>query len=223
MAELTVDAEIRQEFGKNANRRTRAGGRIPGIVYGRGVDSVAVSVDRKDLERILHSGAGHNTIFKLTFEGNSKDVLIRDYQVDPVNEDFLHADFQTVIMDQLMTFQVPVEAVGTAEGVRLYGGVLDTVLREIELECLPTDLPDNIRVDVDQLGVGDSLRVRDVEFDESKIQILSDPEQVVFNVIPPVAEEEEEEEEVEEAAVEEEGEPEVIKKGKAEENEAGEE
>ena len=159
----------------------------------------------------------------MTFEGNSKDVLIRDYQVDPVKEDFLHADFQTVIMDQLMTFQVPVEAVGTAEGVRLYGGVLDTVLREIELECLPTDLPDNIRVDVDQLGVGDSLRVRDVEFDESKIQILSDPEQVVFNVIPPVAEEEEEEEEVEEAAVEEEGEPEVIKKGKAEEDEAGEE
>ena len=221
MAELTVGAEIRQEFGKNANRRTRASGRIPAIVYGRGLDSVAVSVDPKDLERILHSGAGHNTIFELTFEGNAKDVLIRDYQVDPVTDEFLHADFQTVIMDQLMTFQVPVEAVGTAEGVKLYGGVLDTVLREIELECLPTDLPDHIKVDVNHLGVGDSLRVGDVEVDESKIQVLSDPEQVVFNVIPPVVEEEEEVEE--ELVEEEEGEPEVIKKGKAEEEETDEE
>ncbi len=216
MAELTVDAEIRQEFGKNANRRMRAGGRVPGIVYGRGLDSVAVSVDPKDLERILHSEAGHNTIFKLTFEGNAKDVLIRDYQVDPVREEFLHADFQTVIMDQLMTFQVPVEAVGTAEGVKLYGGVLDTVLREIELECLPTDLPDHIRIEVDHLGVGDALRVADLEVDESKIQVLSDPGQVVFNVIPPVVEEEEV---AEEEVVDEEAEPEVIGKGKAEEEE----
>ena len=216
MAELTVDAEIRQEFGKNANRRMRAGGRVPGIVYGRGLDSVAVSVDPKDLERILHSEAGHNTIFKLTFEGNAKDVLIRDYQVDPVREEFLHADFQTVIMDQLMTFQVPVEAVGTAEGVKLYGGVLDTVLREIELECLPTDLPDHIRIEVDHLGVGDALRVADLEVDESKIQVLSDPGQVVFNVIPPVVEEEEV---AEEEVVDEEAEAEVIGKGKAEEEE----
>ena len=218
MAEVTVDAEIRQEFGKNANRRTRASGRIPAIVYGSGLDSIAVSVDPKDLERILRTGAGQNTIFKLTFEGNAKNVLIRDFQVDPVTEEFLHADFHTVIMDQLMTFQVPVEAVGIAEGVKLYGGVLDTVLREIELECLPTDLPDHIRVDVNHLGVGDSLRVGDVEFDESKIQVLSDPGQVVFNVIPPAVEEEAEEEEV----VEEEAEPEVLKKGKADEEADGE-
>jgi len=218
MAEVTVDAEIRQEFGKNANRRTRASGRIPAIVYGSGLDSIAVSVDPKDLERILRTGAGHNTIFKLIFEGNAKNVLIRDFQVDPVTEEFLHADFHTVIMDQLMTFQVPVEAVGIAEGVKLYGGVLDTVLREIELECLPTDLPDHIRVDVNHLGVGDSLRVGDVEFDESKIQVLSDSGQVVFNVIPPAVEEEEEEEEV----VEEEAEPEVLKKGKADEEADGE-
>ncbi len=218
MAEVTVDAEIRQEFGKNANRRTRASGRIPAIVYGSGLDSIAVSVDPKDLERILRTGAGHNTIFKLTFEGNAKNVLIRDFQVDPVTEEFLHADFHTVIMDQLMTFQVPVEAVGIAEGVKLYGGVLDTVLREIELECLPTDLPDHIRVDVNHLGVGDSLRVGDVEFDESKIQVLSDSGQVVFNVIPPAVEEEAEEEEV----VEEEAEPEVRKKGKADEEADGE-
>lgn len=218
MAEVTVDAEIRQEFGKNANRRTRASGRIPAIVYGSGLDSIAVSVDPKDLERILRTGAGHNTIFKLTFEGNAKNVLIRDFQVDPVTEEFLHADFHTVIMDQLMTFQVPVEAVGIAEGVKLYGGVLDTVLREIELECLPTDLPDHIRVDVNHLGVGDSLRVGDVEFDESKIQVLSDSGQVVFNVIPPAVEEEAEEEEV----VEEEAEPEVLKKGKADEEADGE-
>ena len=218
MGEVTVDAEIRQEFGKNANRRTRASGRIPAIVYGSGLDSIAVSVDPKDLERILRTGAGHNTIFELTFEGNAKNVLIRDFQVDPVTEEFLHADFHTVIMDQLMTFQVPVEAVGIAEGVKLYGGVLDTVLREIELECLPTDLPDHIRVDVNHLGVGDSLRVGDVEFDESKIQVLSDPGQVVFNVIPPAVEEEAEEEEV----VEEEAEPEVLKKGKADEEADGE-
>lgn len=220
MAELTVDAEIRQEFGKNANRRTRASGRVPGIVYGRGLDSIAVSVDSKDLEKILHSESGQNTIFKLSYGEDSPDVLIRDYQVDPVEDHFLHADFQTVNMHEMMTFQVPVEAVGVAEGVKVHGGILDTVLREIELECLPADLPDHVRVDITHMGIGESVRVSNFEVDASKIKVLSDPGLVVFTVIPPAVEEEPE---VEVEEVDEGAEPEVIGKGKAEEEEAEEE
>ena len=212
MASITVQAEERQEVGKGPNRRLRTQGKIPAVLYGQGLETLSVSVQLREVDQILCSETGHNTIFKLQVGSNSTDVLIRDYQLDPVKGTLLHADFQVVALDKKMTFAVPVQIVGTASGVTA-GGVLDIVLREIELECLPSDVPDHIPVDVTELEIGDSVRVEALQIDLSKISVLSDPALVILSVVPPHVEEEPEvipeEEELEE--------PELIKKGKAEE------
>ena len=214
MAEITVQAKERQEVGKGPNRRLRTQGKIPAVLYGQGLETLSVSVDSGDVDQILCSETGHNTIFKLQVGSNSTDVLIRDYQLDPVKGTLLHADFQAVAMDKKMTFAVPVQAVGTASGVTA-GGVLDMVLRKIELECFPTDVPDYIPVDVTELEIGDSVRVEALQIELSRISVLSDPDLVILSIVPPHVEEEPEvipeEEELEE--------PELIKKGKAEEEE----
>lgn len=217
MKDLMVQAEQRELLGKNACRRLRAEGKIPGVVYGQDFQPVAVTVNPKDIQHILRSESGHNTIFKLEFNKVSKDVLIRDYQLDPVKGHLLHADFLTVDMHEAMTFEVPLEPVGNAPGVK-NGGILDQVLREIEIECLPGEVPDNIEVDVSALEIGDILRVEDLKLDASKLTLLSEPDLVVLTISPPTIEEEEVEE-----VEEEEAEPEVIKKGKAEEEEEAEE
>ena len=193
-------------------RRLRTQGKIPAVLYGQGRETLSVSVELREVDQILCSETGHNTIFKLQVGSDSTDVLIRDYQLDPVKGTLLHADFQAVALDKKMTFTVPVQIVGTASGVTA-GGVLDIVLREIGLECLPSDVPDHIPVDVTELEIGDSVRVEALQLDLSKISLLSDPDLVILSVVPPHVEEEPEvipeEEELEE--------PELIKKGKAEE------
>jgi len=214
MAEITVQAEERQEVGKGPNRRLRTQGKIPAVLYGQGLETLSVSVNTGDVDQILCSETGHNTIFKLQVGSNSTDVLIRDFQLDPVKGTLLHADFQVVALDKKMTFAVPVQTMGTASGVTA-GGTLDIVLREIELECFPSDVPDHIPVDVTELEIGDSVRVEALQIDLSKISVLSSPDLVILSIVPPQVEEEpeviEEEEELEE--------PELIKKGKAEEEE----
>jgi len=214
MAQLTVQAEERQKTGKGANRRLRMQGKLPAVVYGQGLETLAVSVNAQDVDLILHSEAGHNTIFQLQVSGKLTDVLIKDYQLDPVKGSLLHADFQAVALDQKMTFAVPVQVEGTAQGV-IAGGVLDQVLREIEVECLPTEVPDHIPLDVTELEIGDSVRVEALQLDSPKISLLSAPDLVILSIVPPQVEEE-----VEEIVEEEElEEPELIKKGKAEEEE----
>ncbi len=188
MPRLTVDSQIRQEFGKNANRRLRAAGRMPGVVYGRNVEAVAVSVDPKDLDRILISNTGHNTIFTLKYQDQQRNVLIREHQRDPVGEELIHADFMAISMDRTMVFDVPVEIMGTAAGVRLDGGILDLVVRQIQLECLPGSLPDHIRVDVTDLEIGDSVRVEQLDVDSDKVKILSDPDLTVLTIAAPSVE-----------------------------------
>lgn len=214
MAQLTVQAEERQETGKGANRRLRMQGKLPAVIYGQGLETLSVSVNAQDVDLILHSEAGHNTIFQLQVSGKLTTVLIKDYQLDPVKGSLLHADFQAVALDQKMTFAVPIQIVGTAEGV-IAGGVLDQVLREIEVECLPTEVPDHIPLDVTELEIGDSVRVEALQLDSPKLRLLSAPDLVILSVVPPhveeVVEEIVEEEELEE--------PELIKKGKAEEEE----
>ena len=214
MADITVQAVERQGVGKGPNRRLRTQGKIPAVLYGPGLETLSVSVESRDVDQILCSDTGHNTIFKLQVGSNSTDVLIRDYQLDPVKGTLLHADFHAVALDQKMTFAVPVQPVGTASGVTA-GGVLDIALREIELECFPSDVPDHIPVDVTELEIGDSVRVEALQIDLSKLSLLSDPNLVILSIVPPHIEEEPEiipeEEELEE--------PELIKKGKAEEEE----
>lgn len=215
MSDIVLAAEPRNEFGKNANRRLRARQRIPGVVYGHGMENWNVSIDGKEVIKILHSEAGHNTIFKIQMGSHVADVLVRDYQLDPVRGSLLHADFQKVAMDEAMVFEVPVETEGVAEGVRLNGGFMDFVLREIEVECLPGDVPDNLRVDVSKLQIGDAIRVQELTVDSSRITVLSEPDLVVLTIVPPHVEEEEE---PGAELLEEEGlEPELIRKGRPEE------
>lgn len=188
MPRLTMESQIRQEFGKNANRRLRAAGRVPGIVYGRNMEPVAISVDPQDLDRILFSDTGHNTIFTLKYQDQERNVMIRAHQRDPVGEEFLHADFMAVSMDRTMVFDVPVEIVGTAAGVKMFGGILDFVVREIHLECLPGNLPDHIRVDVTDLEIGDSVRVEQLDVDADNVTILSDPDLTILTIAAPSVE-----------------------------------
>ena len=215
MRQLSVAAEIRSQKGKNAARRLRAAGRIPAILYGKQEDSVAVTVNPKELSAILHSGTGHNTIFSLEIEERgTTSVMIKDWQFDPVKENLLHADLIRISMDKTLQVKVPITAVGEAKGVKVQGGIFEFVLREVDVECLPSDIPEHITIDVSNLEIGANFRVSDLPVDP-KIKILSEADLVVAHVIAP------KEEKVPEPAVEAVvAEPEVIKKGKvAEEGE----
>jgi large subunit ribosomal protein L25 len=213
MSDLEVKATERTELGKNASRRIRRSGKIPVVVYGRGIDSVSLTLDPRDLLHVLHSEHGRNTIFRVNYGEISQEVLIRDIQLDPVRGNLMHADLQKVAMDQAMTFEVPIELIGSSPGVEL-GGQLEAVTREVEIECLPGDVPETIEVDISKLEIGDNIRVADLQIDSAKITMLTDENVVLVAVVPPAAEEEEEVEEV--------SEPEVIQKGKVEDGAAGE-
>jgi len=216
MSEIVVKAEERKEFGKNPSRRLRVEGKIPGVVYGRGFECVSVTVDSADVIQILSSDSGRNTIFELETESGRKDVLIKDLQVDPVKGSLVHADFLCIAKDQVMEFQVPVEPIGEAEGVITHGGILEVVLREISVECLPGDVPDQIQVDVTGVDIGGAIRVSELEIASSNVKVLSGSDLVVLTVIPPRVEEEPEVVVEEEDALE----PELIGKGKGEEDQA---
>jgi len=230
--ESNLEARSRDTFGKNAARRTRAAGWIPAVVYGghsQGERPVGhpISVDPKALHRILHSGSGVNTLIGLTVDdaGEPTRVLVREYQIDPVTHALLHADFYRVAMDKLLTVTVPIVLRGEAQGVKLQGGVVDFVSRDIEVECLPADIPDEIVVDISELMIGEALRVRDLPASD-RWKALSEPELMLVHVVAPRAEAEPTEEEAAAAAVaatETPAEPEVIKKGKAEKAEKAEE
>jgi large subunit ribosomal protein L25 len=216
MSEVIVKAVSRTEFGKNATRRLRVEGKIPGVLYGRGVESISVAVDPADVIQILNSDSGRNTIFELVTDSSRNDVLIKDLQVDPVKGSLVHADFFCIAKDRVMEFQIPVEPIGIPEGVQTHGGMLEVVLREISVECLPGDVPDQVQVDVTDLDIGAAIRVSELAIDTNKVKLLSDPELTVLTVVPPRVEEEPEVLVEEEEALE----PEVIKKGKGEEEEA---
>jgi large subunit ribosomal protein L25 len=221
MEQITISSSVRDGRGKGPNRRLRASGKIPAVLYGHKNDSVALEVDPKEIFRILHSQSGENTIFALSIPGREKvNCLIKEYQLEPVSHNLLHADFYEVAMDELLEVDVPLDTVGEAYGVKTEGGLLDIVHRELRVECLPADIPESIIVDVTEMKIGDLLRVRDLKVSD-KIKLLDDPDAVVVAVEHPRAEE---------PApgtvpvAEAEAEPEVIKKGKAaEEAEAEEE
>jgi len=219
MPTTVIEAQKRTPGGKNVNRRLRVSGVIPAIIYGPGLPSIAICVDPQIVRGILHSEAGHNSIFSINVDGSKQDnTMVKDYQLDPVHGDLIHVDFIQIAMDQKLTLDVNIEPVGEAEGVTISGGIMDFVTRSIEVECLPKDIPDSIEVDVSKLQIHDYIRVQNIEVDP-KVKILTDPEVVIITIIPPVKEEEPEVEEVEET--EEGEEPEVIKKGKT--SEKGEE
>jgi large subunit ribosomal protein L25 len=210
----TVEAQPRQANGKNAARRVRRSGSVPATVYGAGKDPVSVSVNPKQITSILHSATGHNTIFDLALDGEQTKAMIVDWQNEPIKGSLLHLDLKRIAMDKMLTVQVPVRLTGEAVGVKTEGGILEQVLREVELECLPADIPAHIDVDVTKLSFGNVLRVKDLPHG-GKLHFLTDEEQVVAHVIAikEVAAATPAEAGVEVATT---AEPEVIKKGKQE-------
>jgi large subunit ribosomal protein L25 len=223
----TVNAKARTEFGSGASKRIRRSGLVPAVVYGGSGKTVPVALDPKEIFRLLRSEAGRNTILDLKIEGGDTDnVILKDWQVDPVKETILHADFQRVAMDQVLKVTVPIVIRGESIGIKTEGGLLDVVVREIEVECLPADIPERFECDVSELHMHESLRVRDLPVLE-RVEILEDGDRVVVHVVPLRAEEEEEEavpvegEEVEGAPEGEEGDGQVAAKSDKEEGEGG--
>jgi large subunit ribosomal protein L25 len=227
ISQEVVEAQPRPDSsrGKNEARRLRARGRVPGVLYGAKKGTLAVSLDPKQISRILQSETGHNTIFDLQVGGENARVMIVDWQYDPMYGKLLHIDLKRIAMDEKIRVKVPIHLVGEAEGVKQQGGIMDQVLREVEVECLPGDIPGHIDADVTKLVFGTVLRVSDLQ-PGGKLKFLTDAGQTVAHITS-VKEEEvaPTPEAAAEAAAAAPAEPEVIKKGKQEvpEEEAGEE
>ncbi|MDE2667372.1 MAG: 50S ribosomal protein L25 [Acidobacteriota bacterium] len=221
MKSIQVSAEVRSSFGKNAARQVRMRGRIPAVLYGQQEAALSLTVDPKDLLAILHSAAGHNTILSLDVKDQgSTSVILKEWQLDPIKETLLHADFLRIAMDNALQVSVPVLPLGMAKGVKDQGGIFEFVLRQLEVECLPADIPEHITADISDLEIGSNLRVADLTV-SPKVKVLSDLDLVVAHVVTP-KEEAVEAEEVAEPGLEEEEEPEVIRKGKGESEEGSE-
>jgi large subunit ribosomal protein L25 len=215
----TLEAQPRTAGNKNAARRVRVEGKIPAVVYGAGQDSLPVAVDPRQVTRILNSETGHNTIFDLTLDGSKTKAMIVDWQYEPIKGKLLHIDLKRIAMDKKLSVMVPVELVGEPAGVKQQGGILEQMLREVEIECLPGDIPSHIDVDVSELVFGKVLRVVDLPHSD-KFKFLTDENQPVAHVTVV-----KEEVVATPEAVAAEGatpaEPEVIKKGKQETEEEG--
>ena len=219
--EARLEALKRDTFGKNEARRLRAKGQIPAVLYGGGSadgkpQATPIAVDPKILMGILRGESGVNTLIGLKVGAEEVKVLMREYQVDPLSRRLLHADFYRIAMDKLLTVTVPVTVKGEAKGVKQQGGLLDIVHREIEVECLPADIPEHIEVDVTELMLGQAIRLRDVATDP-RWKPVTDVDVMLVHVVAPRAVAEPAPAEAAAAATPAAAaEPEVIKKGKAE-------
>jgi len=222
--DATLEAVKRDGRGKNEGNRLRASGKIPAVVYGsrkagKAPEGVAVAVDPKALLRILHSESGANTLINLKVDGGESRVMVKEYQLDPITHALLHADFYQLAMDKEITVTVPIVLKGEPRGVKVQGGVLDFVTRDIQVQCLPTDIPEHIDIDVSELMLNQSIRLRDLA-QSPKWKAISDGETMLVHVVMPKVEEVAATTET--AAVAAPGaaaEPEVIKKGKDEKDE----
>ena len=222
--EAILEASTRDSFGKNESRRTRREGRVPAVLYGATGDAatknaVTISVEPKALLRILHSDSGANTLISLKLPGGGETkVLVKEYQLDPVTHQVLHADFYRVAMDRAIQVTIPVVVKGEPKGVKQQGGVLEFVRREIDIECLPGDIPENVEVDVSELMLHQGVRLREIAISPNW-KPVTDGDAMLVHVIMPKAEEVPAAPEAAAAVPAAPAEPEVIKKGKKEEAE----
>ena len=218
--EITIEAQPRELRGKNEARRLRAGGSVPAVLYGAGRESVAVAVNPKEVNRILHSKTGHNTIFDVAVTGGeTTPVMVVDWQNDPIKEYLLHVDLKRVDLNARIRVKVQIHTVGDPKGVKLQGGLLEIISRQIEIECLPDEIPEHFVVDVSPLMIGQSVRSGSIPMTGS-MRLLSPAESVLAHVVAMRAEEVAPAAAVEVAPAAEGApgaEPEVIKKGKKEE------
>jgi large subunit ribosomal protein L25 len=221
--EAILEAAPRDTMGKNEARRTRRQGHVPAVLYGGdGHRATPITVDPRALLKILHSDAGQNTLISLKLAGAPDTrVLVKDFQLDPITHSVLHADFYRVAMDKVLQVTIPVTVKGEPKGVKQQGGVLEFIRREIEIECLPGDIPEHIEVDISELMLHQGIRVRDLPIDP-KLKPLTEADAMLVHVIMPRAEEAPAPAEAAAAATASPAEPEVIKKGKKEEEEGKE-
>ena len=223
--DITVTAQVRDTRGKNEARRTRREGQIPAVVYGAYKDAVSVSVNPREILKIVRSSTGYNTIFNLAIQGGeTTPVMVVDQQLDPLKGTLLHADLKRIDLTKRIRITVPVHTSGEPAGVKLQGGLLEVISRAIEIECLPDEIPESFTVDVSGLMIGQSKRAGDVVLAAS-MKLVSAPETVIAHAVALRAEAEPAAAEAApaEAASGEPAEPEVIKKGKKEEEGAAEE
>jgi large subunit ribosomal protein L25 len=223
MEAFKVEGTVREGRGKGPARRTRMTGMVPAVLYGGKKEPISLTVNSKQVARILRSETGHNTIFSVHVADTAEEkAMVKDWQVDPVSGKLLHVDLFRIAMDVRMRVKVPVHTFGEPQGVKVQGGVFEVVSREVEIECLPGDIPEEFRVDVTEMMIGKQLRAGDLPIDTNKIKLLTDPVRVLAHVVVL----KKEEEPVADAAVAADAapaEPEVMKKGKKEEEgEAGE-
>jgi large subunit ribosomal protein L25 len=223
--EATLEAAKRDGRGKNEARRLRVSGRVPAVVYGarkegQAPEGVPVAVDPKEVLRILHSDSGANTLITLKFDGGESRVMVKEYQLDPVSHSLLHADFYQLAMDKAIVVTVPIVLHGEPKGVKLQGGVLDFVTRDVQVQSLPTDIPEHIDVDVSELMLHQSIRLRDLP-ENPKWKMISEPETMLVHVVMPKVEEvaAPAADAAVAAPVAGAAEPEVIKKGKTDKEE----
>jgi len=222
ISQEVVEAQPRadESRGKNEARRLRASGRVPAVMYGAKKQPLAVSVDPKQITKILHSESGHNTIFDLAVGGDKTKVMIVDWQYEPIKGRMLHIDLKRIAMDEKIRVRVPVHLTGESAGVKQQGGILDQVLREVEIECLPADIPSHINADISGLVFGQVLRVADLDHG-GKLKFLTEATQAVAHITS-VKEEVVATPDAAAAAAAGPSEPEVIKKGKQETAEGAE-
>ncbi|NKB87347.1 MAG: 50S ribosomal protein L25 [Acidobacteria bacterium] len=187
---LVLEVELREPGSSNEAKRLRREGLIPAVLYGSDRDPRTISVSPRTVVEILRSDAGQNSILNLKVaDGAEQTALIHDYQVDPVSHKLLHADFKRIAMDVEVEVEVPLEVIGEAPGVKVDKGILDQILRELSIRCLPGAIPDEFQVDVSELGINESVHVSDLEIPEG-VELLTDPESTIVLVAPPAAEEE---------------------------------
>lgn len=181
--DITITADARETRGKNAARRLRVDGKIPAVLYGAGKDSVAVTVSPKELNRILHTGSGHNTIFNLDVPGRENTpVMVIDWLHHPIKDTLMHIDLMRIDLNKPLRVKVPVHTTGDPQGVKLHGGHFEFVFREIEFECLPADIPESITVDIAAMMIGDSIRAQELPLAGS-MKLVSPPDTVVCHVV----------------------------------------
>ena len=221
---IVVEGAARAKRGKNENRRLRLTGKVPAVLYGGKGDAITLSLNAKQLGAIFRSESGHNTLFQVDLSGKHEPAILKDWLVDPVTGNLLHVDLLRVAMDVRMRVKVPVHVFGEPQGVKLQGGVFEMVIREVEIECLPVDIPTEFKMDISGLMMGMQLRASDIPLDPNKMKLLTDPARVLAHVVALRVEEEKPAEAVAADAAAAPAEPEVIKKGKkeTEEGEDGE-
>jgi len=219
MSEITIEVNPREETGKNANRRLRASGFIPAVVYGGGKDSVSIQVEKHVIHELLRQEGGEHAVFLLKLAGTDKSrhTMVRDVEIDSVSRQIIHIDFQRVLMTEKVKVMVGIELLGTPEGVKNEGGVLDFITRDVEIESLPGDLPPKLTLNVEDLNIGDHLEAKNLELPPG-VELMEEPGRVIASVahsrVSDVVEEAEAGEDEELLLEAEAEEPEVIGRGK---------